>query len=206
MSKVLLICNGEKPGPWLKKIAREVDFVLAADGGANHALALGIEPNAIIGDLDSVSPRTRRQLKDIPFVSVSRQDNTDLEKALDWIVKQGFEECFIAGATGNRMDHTLGNFISVYPYLKNLSVRFCGPTWTIYPLIHSFKFSARKGARLSFIPLTDCKDVTLTGVKYRVKNACWLFGKAGLSISNQITAKQSEITFSKGYLLMYLEQ
>lgn len=206
MSKVLLICNGEKPGNWLKQVAKQVDFVVAADGGANHALALGIRPDAIIGDLDSVATSTRRHCKDISFIHVSRQDNTDLEKALDWIVKQGFDSCVIAGATGKRMDYTLGNFVSVYPYLHKVSLCFCGPKWTIYPLIHSFKFSARKGARLSFIPLTDCSKVTLKGVKYRVQNAAWSFGKTGLSISNEITARQSEISFAKGYMLMYLEK
>ena len=126
MSKALLICNGEKPKTWLKKWAQKVDFVLAADGGADGALTAGIMPDAVIGDLDSASSRARQTFKNIPFIHVKRQDNTDLEKALDWLTLQQFDECFIVGATGGRLDFTLGNFLSVLPYLSKIKITVDG--------------------------------------------------------------------------------
>ena len=60
MSKALLICNGENFPALLKRLAKEADFVLAADAGADAALKAGLIPNAVIGDLDSASPRARR--------------------------------------------------------------------------------------------------------------------------------------------------
>ena len=126
MSKILLICNGSETGPWLKKLARQVDFVLAADAGADRALAAKIRPDAVIGDLDSVSPLTRQSLKDVAFLHIKRQDNTDLEKALDWIAAQKFDTCFIAGATGGRLDFTLGNILSALPYKSKMEIYFCG--------------------------------------------------------------------------------
>ena len=96
--RALLIGNGEKVSArLLKKLAAQADYVLAADGGANHALACGITPDGVIGDLDSVSPRVRRALQDTPFIHLKRQDNTDFEKALDWSILQQFDECMIAG-------------------------------------------------------------------------------------------------------------
>ena len=57
----LLIGNGETlPAKTLKELAQKADFVLAADGGANRALACGVTPDLVIGDLDSVSPSTQK--------------------------------------------------------------------------------------------------------------------------------------------------
>lgn len=203
MSKALLICNGEKPGPWLKRLSKEADFVLAADGGADAALAAGLRPDAVIGDLDSVSPRARQTLKDAPFIHVKRQDNTDFEKALDWLVQQKFDAVTVAGAAGKRLDFTVGNFLCVYPYLSRIKIIFKGNGWTVYPLVESLSFSARKGARLSLLPLAPCRGVTLKGLKYRLKDVNWRLGQTGLS--NEVSARQSAVCFKSGYLLMYLE-
>ncbi|MBQ7908497.1 MAG: thiamine diphosphokinase [Elusimicrobiaceae bacterium] len=203
MSKALLICNGQDCGEWLKKEAKEADFILAADGGADAALDAGIVPDAVIGDLDSASPRARKMLANTPFIHVSRQDNTDFEKALDWLSLQQFDSCTIAGATGGRMDFTLGNFLSVYAYLNKIEVVFQAENWKIYPLIKSKKFNARKGARMSIISLTPCQNITLKGVKYRLNGADWQLGQTG--ISNVITAKKTEVLFDSGYMLLYLE-
>lgn len=206
MAKALLICNGEKPGVWLKKYARQADFILAADGGADRALAAGVRPDAVIGDLDSVSPRTRHALQDTPFIHVKRQDNTDLEKALDWLRTQKFDSCMIAGAVGGRLDFTLGNVLAVRPYLERLNIEFIGEKWTLRPLIKSHRFSAKKGTRCSFIVLAPCRSVTLTGVQYRVQNENWDAHHIGRTLSNKITAAKSEISFDSGYVLLYLER
>lgn len=203
MSKVLLICNGEKPGPWLKKWAKEADFIIAADAGADKSLAVGVIPNLVIGDLDSLSARAKRQLKEIAFIHVKRQDNTDLEKALDWIVAQHFDECMIVGATGERLDFTLGNMLSIYPYLKHLRICLRGKNWTVFPLIQSITCHARKGARMSLLPLKPCKDITLKGLQYSLNHADWQLGQTG--ISNVVKNNRIEINFKSGYLLMYLE-
>ena len=204
-SKALLICNGKKSGKWLKKYAAEADFVLAADGGANAALAAGIIPSAVIGDLDSISPRTRRTLKNVPFIHIKRQDNTDLEKALDWLCKQSFNEVIIASATGGRLDFTLGNVLAARPYLKKLKIKFIDDKWSLSLLTQGLTFSARKGTRCSFIPLTNCKEITLKGFKYCIKKENWDTGHIGRGLSNEISAAKSSISFDSGLLLMYLE-
>ncbi len=206
MSKALLICNGQKPGKWLKKYAAQADFVLAADGGADSALAAGVLPSAVIGDLDSISPRTRRALQDVPFIHVERQDNTDLEKALDWLTAQGFTDCVIAGATGGRLDFTLGNVLSVRPYARKIRVQFIGDKWQLWVLTQGLKFAARKGARVSLLPLTSCKNVTLKGLKYRVSNEDWDTSHTGRTLSNEAAAKTCEIAFTSGLMLLYVEK
>ncbi len=206
MSKALLICNGENHSALLKQLAQEADFILAADAGAEAARRAGVRPDAVIGDLDSVSPRTRKKWPETAFIQVPRQDNTDFEKALDWLVLQKFDSCLVAGSTGRRLDFTLGNFLSARPYAKKINLCFRGIGWSVCPLTKSRLFSARPGARLSLLPLSACRGLTLRGVKYPVQNRTWRPGQnSGLWLSNQATARRVQIQIASGFLLVYLE-
>lgn len=206
MSKALLICNGENDPALLKQLAQEADFILAADAGAEAAVRAGLRPDAVIGDLDSLSPRTRKQLPRTAFIRVARQDNTDFEKALDWLVSQRFTHCIVAGSTGKRLDFTLGNFLSARPYLQKMEICFRGKGWSVWPLTQSRRLAAQPGARLSLLPLSACRGLTLRGVKYPVQNRSWRPGQnTGLWLSNQATARHVQVQLASGFLLVYLE-
>lgn len=206
MSKALLMCNGQAPSAaCLRKWVKQADFVLAADGGADKLLRAGICPDAVLGDLDSVSPRAKRALKNTPFIAVSRQDNTDLEKALDWLTKQSFEEVFIAAADGGRLDFTLGNFLAVRRYTSRLQLCFFSDKWQVRPVRRRCVWKAPQGARVSLLPLTACRGVTLSGCRYPLKNA-YLDGKhIGRTLSNFLQASSGTLSMQSGYLLLYLE-
>lgn len=205
--RALLVGNGETlPAGYLAGRAQEADLVLAADGGADRALDCGVTPDAVIGDLDSVSAETRRKLGEEKFVFVNNQNNTDLEKALDYLAERGCKECMICGFAGGRLDFTLGNFLSVYPYVKQMDICFAGPGWKIYPLASGRKFSCKKGARVSLIPLKTCTGVTLKGLKYPLENAHLSWEHAGRSLSNQTTGKEFQISLKTGYMLVYAEE
>lgn len=205
-SNVLLIGNGETlPADYLRARAKQADFILAADGGADRALACGIMPDTVIGDLDSVSPVTKKRLGNDKFIFVDNQHNTDLEKALNYLTARGCKKCVICGFTGGRMDFTLGNFLSVYPYVNKMEICFASPDWTIYPLADSRKFACQRGARVSLIPLKTCTGVTLKGLKYPLTNARLSWTRAGRSLSNQTTGKHFCVTLKTGYMLVYAE-
>ena len=85
-SSALLICNGTPPTRTLaRRLAARAELIVAADGGANIALRLGLRPDVIIGDLDSIKPASRKACASSLIIQVKRQDNTDLEKALDYL-------------------------------------------------------------------------------------------------------------------------
>lgn len=206
-SNVLLIGNGETlPADFLRAQAKRADFILAADGGADRALSCGITPDIVIGDLDSVSSAAKKQLGNDKFIFVDNQNNTDLEKALDYLTKHNCKKCVICGFTGGRMDFTLGNFLSVYPYVNKIEICFASPNWTIYPLAATRKFACKRGARVSLIPLKTCTGVTLKGLKYPLTNARLSWTRAGRSLSNQTTGKYFQITLKTGYMLVYTEE
>ncbi|MBF9056738.1 thiamine diphosphokinase [Rhodobacterales bacterium HKCCA1288] len=78
-------------------------ILVAADGGADHARALGLRPVAVIGDMDSISPETRDQFGDL-LHHIPEQDSTDFEKSLRVLDVAGIVGF---GFLGPRADHGL---------------------------------------------------------------------------------------------------
>jgi thiamine pyrophosphokinase len=103
MSRIVIFANGllENPDLLLKRL-RPGDRIFCADGGTYHALALGLRPEMIIGDLDSLTAETVAQME-AAGVTLRRysenKDQTDLELALD---------CCRGTARGNLTGHGLG--------------------------------------------------------------------------------------------------
>jgi len=88
------------------------DFLVAVDGGLRHLKRLGLKPQLLIGDLDSVDPSELAEVMDAG-IEVRRfppaKDQTDLELALDYVLSAGYAQIVIAYPFGDRVDHTLGN-------------------------------------------------------------------------------------------------
>ena len=203
---VLLLGNAETlPTAFLRKLTAKVDFILATDGGADRALASGIRPDAVIGDLDSISANARQKLADIPVISVARQDNTDLEKALDWLQQKGCLCCTLCGFTGGRVDFTLGNILSLTPYISNIHLRVCGPGWQMYPVTQKITVPCVPYKRVSLLPYSTCRQVRTRGLYYPLTGQTLSPKKAGRSLSNQTTGKRFCISLTSGLLWVYFE-
>jgi thiamine pyrophosphokinase len=78
--------------------------LVAADGGADRALALGQPPDWVIGDLDSIGPATRDKIPKERIVHVAEQESTDFSKCLTRIAAPFV---MAVGFAGFRLDHTL---------------------------------------------------------------------------------------------------
>lgn len=85
--------------------------MLAADGGVERALALGVEVDVVVGDLDSVD----RALVDATGARLDlhgrNKDRTDLELALDAALAAGARRVLVIGGAGGRVDHELANLL-----------------------------------------------------------------------------------------------
>lgn len=203
---ILLVGNAPSlPAALLRRLAAGASLIVATDGGADKALAAGICPHVVIGDLDTVSARARTRLANAQWVHVKNQDNTDLEKALLWLKHKPASLLLLAGFIGGRPDFEIGNLLAVYPHLTNHAVTFIGPGWQIWPLRASKTFACRKGARLSLIPLKPCRGVSLLGCDYPLKEANLSWKRAGYTLSNRTNAQKVSVSFRSGYLLVYLE-
>lgn len=82
------------------------DYILCADSGYKHCEKIGITPNILIGDFDSI--------EDIPQGIIIKKlaedkDYTDTNVCLDKAIFQGFKEILLVGMLGGRVDHSLAN-------------------------------------------------------------------------------------------------
>ncbi len=199
--RALLICNGKQPSRlFARRLARRSHFIVAADGGANGARKLGITPDLIIGDLDSVTRATRKFFSSTFVIRVVRQDNTDMEKALDYIVAGSLaHEVMIIGATGRRIDHTLGNLAVLTNYMGRLRTIACGDGWHAFPVRSGEQVHASVGTTVSLIPFGDCRGVTLKGLKYPLRNAT--VRAAHIAVSNVVKHSPFTISLRQGKML-----
>ena len=109
---VLILANGEPPpAGLLARLAAECNLFIATDGAGLTAARLGLSPNIVSGDFDSLdSNAAQALLPQTEFVSTPDQNKTDLEKAFEIALVRGAKSITVAGAAGRRIDHTLGNF------------------------------------------------------------------------------------------------
>lgn len=204
--RALLLGNAELlPVDFVKRLITQADFILAADGAANALFKNKILPHAVIGDLDSVSPRLKKQFPDIPWIFVNNQNNTDLEKALDWLTAQGFTHVTIAGITGGRVDFTLGNILSLIRYTDKIKLCVQDIGWQLYPVTTSLALSCQPNRRVSLLPYKTCRCVCTRGLKYPLKQQTLSWKKAGLSLSNETIANRFSISLQSGFLWVYVE-
>ena len=90
---------------------------IAADGGVNHLRALGVDPLAVIGDMDSVALEHQQLWERNLFFPIAEQDSTDFEKSL---ARLAAPMIFGVGFLGGRFDHALAaqTVLVRYPHRK----------------------------------------------------------------------------------------
>ena len=98
----------------LARWLRPDDFLIGADGGTLHCLAVGRQPHVVVGDLDSLDPvlvaRLAAEGVQIEHHSPMK-DQTDLELAIECAQRQGVDQVILLGALGGRLDQMLGNVL-----------------------------------------------------------------------------------------------
>lgn len=201
MTHALLICNGDPPSRALvRRLARSCDLVVCADGGANTARRYGIRPDLVIGDLDSITGATRRAFSTVPLIHLSRQDNTDLEKSLDWLTSQKTSRVTIVGATGGRLDFTIGNLSVLTNYPETMAITLEGDGWRAMPVGRRKVLRARRGTTVSLLPFGRCTGITLHGLRYGLRNATMDVGRIG--VSNVVEHSPFTVAVKSGSMLL----
>ena len=207
LNHVLLLGNAQTlPAAFLQRAATEADFVLAADGGADRALACGVRPDAVIGDLDSVSAAAKRQLADAQWLQITRQDNTDLEKALDYVSKHACKRCTLCGFFGGDLDFSLGNFFTLAPFVRKTELIVRGPGWQLRPVVRRLTVPCSPQKCVSLLAPQTCRGVQTTGLKYPLHHETISCRHPGRYLRNQTTGKRFSVSVESGLLWVYLEE
>ena len=157
MPRTLIFANGILPDPAsARKILRDDDIIVCADGGTRHALALGLTPSVIIGDLDSILEEEKRKMKEdgVQILQYPRDKNeTDLELALNYAIESGAHEIIVIAAQGNRLDQTLGNLaLLTNVQLSTLNVKLDDGMEEAFFCRGRSEVRGRRGDLVSLIP------------------------------------------------------
>lgn len=106
-----VLAGKDMPPELLRKWVGSAEILIAADGGADSILAAGFKPDAIVGDLDSLSEAAR--LCGCELHKITDQNYTDCDKLLRYVQDRELLPITLAGIEGDRIDHVLGSLYSV---------------------------------------------------------------------------------------------
>lgn len=183
------------------------ELIIAADSGAQTALARGYVPAFVVGDLDSLSQDTLAYLKRSGSQIVPAQeekDETDTELAIDLALKQGATRITLLGALGGtRFEHTFANLLLLTAYedidLKIADGNSCG--WLLRGP-GTTSIAGRPGDQLSLFPLmASAEGVSSENLYYPLRAETLRFGRPR-GISNVLLTEHASVSLQKGLLLV----
>ncbi len=194
---VTILGAGDFAESELRAAVELAPVLVCADGAANRALELGLEPDLVVGDLDSISTEARERFS-VNLVHMTDQDSTDFDKCLS-IVAAPLIVC--VGFTGFRLDHQLAALASLARFATH-------PALIMTPREVCFRVPASLG-----MPVPRRTTVSLFPfgrVSARSKGLKWpldgleLHPSGTIGTSNVTTSSRLEIQVEHGNLLIML--
>lgn len=186
-------------------------LLICADSGGEVALAWGLTPRLLLGDMDSIALGALQFLDNSPEVQVQRfpvaKDETDLELAMLAAIERGCQKITLMGGLGGRLDQTLGNlYLLALPRLLDAAVeaRLIGEQEQVWLLQgpRTLEFEGQPGNTVSLIPLTNrVEGVSNINLLYPLHDET-LFLSSTRGISNVITANPATISLKSGSLFV----
>jgi thiamine pyrophosphokinase len=216
----VVVADGDAPGraaldaAW-PGWADDVALVIAADGGAEACPGLGMTPDLVVGDGDSLGPegldRLARAGVPVELADVDK-DESDLELALAAAVRRGADRVTIVGAFGgDRVDHELANIaLLAHPAIEGAAVVLLDPRGRLSLVrapapdggpVHR-ELPGPVGALVSLLPAgPGVEGVTTTGLRYALRDEPLPFGPAR-GLSNVRTDPRAAVSVRRGLLLV----
>lgn len=202
MKTCVIFCAAECNGLALPLSGEEL--VIAADGGLSHTEKLGIGPDVILGDFDSLG-YTPEGANVFPV----EKDDTDAMLAVRRGLAEGCDLFFLYGSLdGPRLDHTVANFQTLQFLADHGARGYLVGNDTVVTVVKNdtLRFSQdAKGTVSVFCLGPDAKGVTLRGLYYPLENGTLTPGFP-LGVSNHFTGEPAEISVQNGSLLVIWEK
>ena len=171
--KAFLYVGGEIRPENVTEAPKAGDLTIAADSGLRNARALGVTPQILIGDFDSLGepdPQSEQEIIRLPV----EKDETDTQAAVSRALARGAREIVIIGGLSGRLDHSL-SVLAILEQLDSLHVHALATSGQNRArfLRNNSTLIARSGFRYLSLIAADpkVKGVTVEGCKYPLKNA-----------------------------------
>ena len=202
MGQCIIFCAADFHG--LAAPLEKDDFIIAADGGLNHTKALGITPNGILGDFESLGYTPEGST-----VFPVEKDDTDAMLAVRKGLELGYQEFHLYGSLdGPRLDHTVANFQTLQFLADQGAFGYLIGKEYIVTVVKNgiLRFPPEATGILSvFCMGSDARGVTLKNLKYPLENGTLSAGFP-LGVSNHFTGSAAELSVSDGSLLVLFDR
>lgn len=181
----------------------DFDFVIAVDAGYAYLQDLGVRADVALGDFDSLG----HVPTDVPVVRHPVvKDDSDMALAMDYAAGRGFDELFVYGGLGRRLDHTLAN-LQVFALFseRGLHVTAVDESCALRLLTGpgSFDVPVRGTGIVSvFAACDEAVGVTETGMQYSLHGAT-LTNRISLGLSNELQGEAARISVERGTLYIF---
>jgi len=182
------------------------DELIGVDGGTCHLLNLGLRPQTVIGDLDSLARDVVDCLRESGCRVLQypcKKDETDTELALQYALDRKPRLIEIYGALGGRIDHTLANIsLLVVAAERGIETRIVDCSEELFVVSSQSEILGNPGQIVSILPLTSTvTGITLRGFEYPLLDGRMEAGKP-YGISNRLLHDKGMIQVTSGYLLV----
>ena len=165
---VSIVLNGQMPDDHVL-VNQIIDsgFIIAVDGSANKLIDLGIIPDVIIGDFDSLQAK---RIKNVKLIETPDQNKTDFRKTLDWCIEKNILNISIFGISGKSDDHFLANYYILYDFSGKISWKAFTDFSVISPCTGNREFESFKGQKVSLFCMKGSSTITSKNLEYPLKS------------------------------------
>lgn len=195
---------------WMDGDVGERALVICADRGFDNARLLGLTPDLIVGDLDSISPSGLASANTSELkleVHPSAKDATDTELAVERALAVGVTRMLVVGALGGRVDHELANIMLLADLgRRQIRAEIVDNLCWMLPLVAEGRpnrvvIQGSRGDLLTLIPLSsECRGVSLQGLEYPLADATLGLGTSR-GVSNIFAQDEVTVSLERGLLL-----
>lgn len=205
--RVVIFTNGLVADPdKIRPLLAPGDVILCADGGTHLALALGLRPEIVIGDLDSIAAadQARIEFAGIPVRRYSEdKDETDLELTLQRALEHSPSAILIIGALGGRLDHTLGNISMLTdPRLTGIDCQLDDGVEEVLLCRSHSEIRGQPGDLVSLIPWgSPVQGGRTDGLRWKLTGET-LYPDRTRGISNEMVGEKAAVHINSGLLIV----
>ena len=168
IKSAVLIANGDvSKTNYVKKVIDSNDYFISIDAKSENLKELGVQPNLILGDLDTTTIDGIDS--QIEVIELSDENKTDLEKSLDYCIENNIKKVLILGSSGLREDHSMANILIASTYSNILYIELITSLYRIIFVRENTKINA-PNAPVSIISLSSDNKISTSGLKYDLNN------------------------------------
>ena len=199
---IVVFAGGDPPPPSVASRIPAAAYVIAADSGLDHALALGIGVDLLVGDLDSVSPQGQVSAREVEK-HPSDKNATDLALALDAALRHRPSEVLVVGGAGGRIDHFLANAALIAaPEYAALNLAWMPDQAIVHVVRTRVRLTGRPGELVSILPYGGpARGVTTQGLRWPLVEA-ELSPGTSLGVSNEMIDVEALVELREGVVLV----